>query len=76
MAGTPYHSTKTLDELCDEVQDQGVVIIRRPGKPNIALIFAKELSGLKETLHLLSSPKNAERLLAAMHRARSTSDSA
>ncbi len=34
------------------------------------LISASELAGLQETAHLLSSPKNAERLLAALAEAR------
>jgi antitoxin YefM len=35
----------------------------------VALISAEELAGLEETAHLLRSPKNAERLLAALTRA-------
>ena len=35
------------------------------------MIAASELSSLAETAHLLSSPRNAERLLAALARAKS-----
>ncbi len=36
----------------------------------MALIAADELESILETAHLLRSPKNAERLLTALHRAR------
>jgi antitoxin YefM len=46
-----------------------VVIIKRRGAEDVALISASELTGLLETSHLLRSPENAERLLAAFERA-------
>ncbi len=49
--------------------DQEVVIVRRRGAKDVALIPADELDSLLETAHLLRSPKNARRLLAAMRRA-------
>lgn len=56
--------------LWDEVtNNQEVVIIKRRGAEDVALISASELVGLLETSHLLRSPKNAERLLAAFERA-------
>lgn len=56
-------------KLWDEVtNNQEVVIISRRGAEDVALISASELSSLLETSHLLRSPKNAERLLAAMER--------
>ncbi|GAB4373184.1 MAG: type II toxin-antitoxin system prevent-host-death family antitoxin [Bryobacter sp.] len=51
------------------VQQQEVVIVRRRGLGDVALIPAEELSGLEETAHLLRSPKNAQRLLRAMKKA-------
>ena len=45
------------------------MIVRRRGARDVALIPAEELAGLMETAHLLRSPKNAERLLRALHRA-------
>ena len=60
-----------LAKLCDEVaENQRIVIISRRGRHDVALISADELSGLLETAHLLRSPKNAERLLMALNRAR------
>jgi antitoxin YefM len=45
-------------------------IIQRPGHPDMALLPAADLRRLQETVHLLSSPRNASRLLAALARAR------
>ncbi|MBI2299662.1 MAG: type II toxin-antitoxin system prevent-host-death family antitoxin [Armatimonadetes bacterium] len=50
--------------------DREVVIIRRRGAEDVALIAADELAGLLETVHLLRSPANAERLLTALAQAR------
>lgn len=52
------------------VEDRETVIIHRRGKEPVALIALEELSGLLETAHLLRSPRNAERLLAALAQAR------
>ena len=57
--------------LLDQVtKDRKVVIIRRRGAEDVALIAADELAGILETAHLLRSPKNAMRLLNALNRAR------
>jgi antitoxin YefM len=55
--------------LADVIEQQEVVIVRRKGARDVALIPASELTGLIETAHLLRSPKNARRLLAALRRA-------
>jgi antitoxin YefM len=69
---TTYSSARaTLASLCDRVvSTREAVIIRRRGAENVALVSADELAGLLETAHLLRSPKNAARLLAAIRRAR------
>lgn len=51
--------------------DRETIIIQRRGGEDVALISAAELRGLLETAHLLRSPKNTERLLAALGSARS-----
>jgi antitoxin YefM len=57
--------------LCDRVtRDRETVIIRRRNADSVALISADELASLTETVHLLRSPKNAERLLSALARSR------
>ena len=52
-----------LDRVTD---DREVVIVKRRGARDVAIIPADELSGLIETAHLLRSPKNAERLLESL----------
>lgn len=49
--------------------DRETVIISRRGADDVALIAADELASLQETAHLLRSPANAARLLAALQRA-------
>ncbi len=59
-----------LASLCDEVAStREPVIIRRRNAEDVALVSADELASLLETAHLLHSPKNAARLLAALNRA-------
>jgi antitoxin YefM len=60
------HLASLLDRVVD---DQEVVIVRRRGAEDVALVPAGELAALMETAHLLRSPKNARRLLTAMRRA-------
>ena len=50
------------------VEDREVVIVRRRGSPDVALVAAEELAGLMETAYLLQSPANAKRLLTALRR--------
>jgi antitoxin YefM len=59
------HLASMLDRVVD---DQEVVIVRRRGSRDVAIIPTAELTGLVETAHLLRSPKNARRLLAAFRR--------
>jgi len=57
--------------LCDEVvKSREIVVIHRRGAADVALVCAEELESLTETAHLLRSPKNARRLLTALHRAK------
>lgn len=64
-----------LASLMDRaVDDRETVIIERRGRPAVALIAADELRSMEETLHLLRSPANAARLLAALARATESSD--
>lgn len=67
---TYAYAKANLALLWDTVlEDHEVIIIRRRGAKDVALIDADELRGLLETVHLLRSPKNAERLFAALDRA-------
>lgn len=69
---TTYTSLReNLASVLDQVVDQqATVIVRRKGARDVALVPASELAGLIETAHLLRSPRNAKRLLAALGRAR------
>ncbi len=71
MIRTSYTQARAnLAKLLDRViLDRETVIIERRGAKEVALISAEELAGLEETACLLRSPKNAERLLAALTRA-------
>ncbi len=68
---TYSHARAHFAALCDEAcSSTEPVIIHRRGARDVALISAAELRSLQETAHLLRSPKNARRLLAALERAR------
>jgi len=69
---TTYTAARAnLASLCKDVAStRDVVIIRRRGAEDVALISASELKGLQETAHLLRSPRNAKRLMAALMRAK------
>jgi antitoxin YefM len=51
------------------VNAREVVMVRRRHGGDVALVAADELTGLLETAHLLRSPINAARHLAALNRA-------
>ncbi|NDH36045.1 MAG: type II toxin-antitoxin system Phd/YefM family antitoxin [Betaproteobacteria bacterium] len=58
-------------QLMNRVTDEReVVVVKRRGHPAVAMIAADELASLLETAHLLRSPANAARLLAALGRSR------
>jgi antitoxin YefM len=69
---TTYTSLReNLAAVLDRVaEDQEVVIVRRRGAKDVALVPADELASLMETAYLLRSPANAKRLIAALRRAR------
>jgi len=73
---TTYSNARNnLASLLEQVTDeQEIVIINRRGREDVALVSASELSSLVETAHLLRSPKNAQRLLKALHRAQSKTE--
>lgn len=57
--------------LCNRaIENREVIMINRRGAEDVALLAANELSSLLETAHLLRSPRNARRLLAALDRAK------
>lgn len=73
---TTYSNARNnLASLLEQVTDnQEIIIINRRGREDVALVSASELSSLVETAHLLRSPKNAQRLLKALHRAQTKTE--
>jgi antitoxin YefM len=73
MTETTYTNLRqSLASVLDRVaNDHEIVIIRRKGDKRVVMVPADELAGLMETAHLLRSPKNAQRLLSALRRAKS-----
>lgn len=71
MLQTTYTNARAnFAGLCDEVtENREIVVIRRRNGSKVAMIAADELQSLVESAHLMRSPKNAERLLAALERA-------
>lgn len=61
---------RSMKAKLDQVSDDGdTVIINRSENKNVVLISLREYNSLKETLHLLSSEKNRNRLMSAIDRA-------
>lgn len=52
-----------LDQVCD---DRAITIIKRRNGKNVALIAEDELTSLLESVYLLKSPENAQRLFRAL----------
>jgi antitoxin YefM len=64
------YARQNFAEILTEAADtQEPVIVSRRGHEDIAIVPASELRSLEETAHLMRSPANARRLLAALHRA-------
>ncbi|WP_082712951.1 type II toxin-antitoxin system Phd/YefM family antitoxin [Geminocystis sp. NIES-3709] len=59
---------ENLANLLDKIEnDSSIAVIKRRGHKDIALISADDLSSLLETIYLLRSPSNAQRLLLVFH---------
>ena len=68
---TYTHARAHLAKLFQQVAaDRDIVRVTRRGGNDVVIISADELSGLLETAHLLRSPKNADRLMSALKKAR------
>jgi antitoxin YefM len=64
---TYSEARENLKSVIDKVAaDRAPVMITRQRGENVVLISASEWAGMEETLYLLRSPKNAERLLEAV----------
>jgi len=64
MTTTSYTEARNnLAGLIERVkQDRQPITITRNGEDSAVLISAEEFAGMEETIHLLSTPANAERI--------------
>ncbi len=62
---------QNLSRYLDEaVSTRAPIVVTRQGdKGNVVMIAEDEFAGWQETVHLLSSPRNAERLLRGIREA-------
>jgi antitoxin YefM len=59
---------QNLARYMDEAVDSRapIVVTRQGGRGNVVLISEEEFEGWRETVHLLSSPRNAARLMRSI----------
>ena len=55
-----------MDAVCD---DRSPLLVTRQNARSVVLISEEEYEGLMETVHLLKSPANAERLMRSIEEA-------
>jgi antitoxin YefM len=53
----------TMDKVCDNHEP---IVITRNSQQSVVMMSLEDFKALEETSHLLRSPKNAQRLLAAI----------
>jgi len=54
---------KVLDEVCDSAAP--LIVTRQNARP-VVMVSLEEFRSMEETMHLLSSPANAERLIRSI----------
>ncbi len=69
---TTYSNARNnLASLLNQVTDDcEIVVIKRRGREDVAMVSESELSSLLETEYLFRSPRNADRLVKAIDRAK------
>ncbi|QNT79421.1 type II toxin-antitoxin system Phd/YefM family antitoxin [Entomobacter blattae] len=62
---------KNLAHYLDEAANSRapIVVTRTSAHQNVVILSEEEFSGLQETVHLLNSPKNTQRLLKGIEQA-------
>jgi antitoxin YefM len=58
------HYAETLNSVIDDREE---VVITRAGHEPVVIVALDDYESLKETAYLLRSPKNARRLIMAIH---------
>lgn len=67
---TTSDAQQRFQDMCATVlNDHEIVVMQHESGRNLAFLAADELESLLETVHLLRSPANADRLLTALRRA-------
>lgn len=63
---------RNMAGYCDRItrDREPLVVTRSGGKGNVVMMSEAEFERWRETVHLLSSPKNAERLMASIGQAK------
>jgi antitoxin YefM len=60
---------ENLNKVMDKAAaDRAPILITRQRGENVVMISAEEWAGMQETLHLMSSPANAKRLMEGIAR--------
>ena len=68
---TYTQARQNLASLLDKIEnDSAIVLIKRRDHQDVAMIKAEDLESMIETLYLLRSPANAQRLLDALSRSK------
>ena len=57
------HLAEVMDEVC---ASRAPVVVTRQGAESVVMLSLEEFRGMEETLHLLRSPRNADRLLRSI----------
>ena len=57
------HLAEVMDEVCEQ---RAPVVVTRQGADSVVMMSLDEFRALEETLHLLRSPRNADRLLRSI----------
>ena len=63
MSESRANYAATLDSV---VNDQEAVVITRPGGENVVMLPQREYESMRETLYLMSSPVNRQRISRAI----------
>jgi antitoxin YefM len=54
---------QTMDDVC---KDHAPTVVTRTGGDHVVMLSLGDFNSMQETMHLLSSPKNASRLMASI----------
>lgn len=64
-SGFREHLKEAMQDVCDNHKE--LLVTTRGNKNNVVVMSQEDFEGIQETLYLLSSPKNAEKLMESIH---------